>query len=271
MNPTIVSVICLGMIFLATTLGSALVFFFKKNFGDKVGNIIIGLASGIMVAAAFFGLLIPAIEESEKTYTNPLIAFMPVVGGFILGGLFLYVLDKVIPHYHEQSKEEEGIKTNKITRHTKFFLAVTMHNIPEGISVGLACGLFLNSFSSGNPDQSLMWGAISLAIGIAIQNVPEGAAVSIPLLEDGISKPKAFLMGTASGVVEPIFGIIAVFVASALDAAMPYMLSFAAGAMIYVTIDELLPEARRGNYVHYGLWSFMIGFALMMSLEIIFA
>jgi len=265
MTPVLMTIICLSIIFLATTLGSALVFFFKKNFSDKTNNVIIGLASGIMIAASFFGLLMPSIEKSKEMFNN--FAVINVVGGFIMGGLFLYLLDKLIPHLHQVSNEEEGIKTNKITKKTKFFLAVTMHNIPEGISVGLACGLM---FSSTNDQEinSLMMSALSLAIGIAIQNFPEGAAVSIPLLEDNVSKPKAFFMGMFSGLVEPIFGVIAVFIASNIVSLLPFLLAFGAGAMFYVTIDELLPEARRGDYVHYGLWSFMIGFVIMMTLEI---
>ncbi len=261
LTPLNITIISLSLIFIATTLGSMLVFFFKKNFSDKTNNIIIGLASGIMIAASFFGLLNPAIEEATKTYHK--LAFLPVIGGFLFGGLFLYLLDKIIPHFHKTSDEEEGIKTNKITKNTKFFLAVTMHNIPEGIAVGLACGLAFT-----NQSEVAMMSALSLAIGIAIQNFPEGAAVSIPLLEDGLSKNKAFLIGVSSGIVEPIFGILTFFLASYLTVTLPYLLAFAAGAMFYVTIEELLPEARRGNYIHYGLWSFMIGFAIMMILEI---
>lgn len=264
MTPILMTLICLSMIFIATCLGSSLVFIVKKNFSDKTNNIIIGLASGIMIAASFFGLLIPSIEQSRITYGK--LAFIPVILGFLLGGLFLYLLDIIVPHFHSSSLNEEGIKTNKITKQTKFFLAVTMHNIPEGIAVGLACGLF---FINSEDINSLMMSALSLSIGIAIQNIPEGGAVSVPLIEDGVSKPKAFLMGVGSGLVEPIFGIIAVFIASSMSSILPYLLSFGGGAMFYVTIDELLPEARRGNYVHFGLWAFMIGFSIMMIFELI--
>ncbi len=256
------SIFSLTIIFAATTLGSALVFFFRKNFSDKIGNIIIGLASGIMISASIFGLLLPSMEASKSSYLPSYLSFIPTLTGFILGGLILYLMDKLIPHLHLSSNEEEGPRSS-LSRNAKFFLAVTIHNIPEGISVGLACGLAL-----ANPnDVTFIGAALALAIGIAIQNFPEGAAVSIPLLEEGVSKPKAFLLGAASGAVEPIFGLLTVFISSYLGATLPYLLAFAAGAMIYVTIDELLPEARKGNYVHYGLWSFMIGFAIMMVLE----
>lgn len=265
MTPILMTIICLSMIFLATTLGALLVFFFNKNFSDKLNNVIIGLASGIMIAASFFGLLQPSIDQADSQFGN--LSFLVVVSGFLVGGLILYILDKIVPHFHQASNEEEGMHTKNMTKRTKFFLAVTMHNIPEGIAVGLACGLAFNGTSSSNT-MSLMMSAFSLALGIAIQNFPEGAAVSIPMLEDGVKKPKAFVLGMLSGLVEPIFGIIAVFIASSLTSILPFLLSLAAGAMFYVTIDELLPEARRGDYVHFGLWSFMIGFAIMMILEL---
>ncbi len=263
MDATFVSILCLGLIFLSTSLGSTLVFFFKRNFSDKVGNVIIGLASGIMVSASFFGLLLPSMELAKQSqYLPNYFSFLPPLLGFLLGGFLLYIMDKLIPHLHLNSGEEEGPKT-KLSKNVKFFFAVTIHNIPEGISVGLACGLAL----ANQGETSYVGAALSLAIGIAIQNFPEGAAVSIPLLEEGISKPKSFLMGVASGVVEPIFGLITLLIAPYVKEALPYLLSIASGAMIYVTIDELLPEARKGDYVHYGLWSFMIGFAIMMVLE----
>lgn len=266
MNAYFVSFISLFMIFAATSLGSAMVFFFKKNFSKTTGQIIIGLASGIMIATSFFGLLLPSIEEAKTLYGEKL-SFLPVSIGFILGGLVLYVLDKLVPHIHNNMEsEEEGIKTSKITKRTKFILAVTLHNIPEGIAVGLLCGL---CFGVTENVESTYWSALSLAIGIAIQNFPEGSAVSIPLLEDNISKPKAFLYGVLTGVVEPIFGFIALFLATIFTEALPYLLSFAAGAMIYVTIDELIPEFKEGGNGHIGLWSFMFGFLLMMILEIV--
>jgi len=204
MTPLIITIISLSIIFLATTLGSSLVFFFKRNFSDKLNNIIIGLASGIMVSAAIFGLLIPSINKAKELFSN--YAIFHVLGGFLLGALLMYLIDKLVPHFHKISDEEEGIKTNKITKNTKFLLAVTIHNIPEGISVGLACGLAFCG-TSESETLSLMMSALALSIGIAIQNFPEGAAVSIPLIEDNISKPKAFLYGALTGIVEPIFAI----------------------------------------------------------------
>ncbi len=265
MSALAVSILSISIIFLGTTLGSSLVYFFKKNFSDVVSDIIIGLASGIMIAASFFGLLIPAIQDGAELYGN--LNVIAIIGGFLFGGLFLYVLDKIIPHIHSISKEEEGIKTEKVSTNLKFFLAVTIHNIPEGIAVGLACGLALNS----NGDPTVIFSCLSLAIGIAIQNVPEGAAVSIPLLDDQVSKHKAFLMGVGSGIVEPIFAIFAALLAANpnVELSVPILLAFAAGAMIYVTIDELLPKARQSTNPHYGLWCFMIGFMIMMALEII--
>lgn len=265
MNPILISIICLSIIFAATTLGSSLVFLFKKNFSDKLNNIITGLASGIMISASVFGLIIPSVNQAKENYGN--FSSLVVVGSFLLGGLILYLFDKLIPHFHISSKQEEGIQTSKLSRHTKFMFAVTIHNIPEGLAIGLACGSLFNL--QGEALDSAMTSALALAIGISIQNFPEGAAVSIPLLDDGLSKPKAFLLGSFSGIVEPIFGIIAIFIASGFSMAEPFLLAVAAGAMFYVTIDELLPDSRRGNYVHYGLWSFMIGFGIMMALELI--
>lgn len=262
MTPVIISIISISIIFLGTTLGSAFVFFFKKNFSDKTSNIIIGFASGVMIAAAFFGLLLPSIDQSKELYEN--IAVLPVIIGFLLGGLLLFLIDKLVPHVHLNSDKEEGLSSRALSKNSKFILAVTIHNIPEGLAVGFLCGIAITQ----NADVS-MYAALSLAIGIAIQNVPEGAAVSIPLLGDGMNKTKSFLFGTLTGLVEPIFAIIGLFIASSLTSLMPWLLAFSAGAMIYVTIDELLPEARKGGYHYYGLWSFMIGFTIMMLLEII--
>ncbi len=259
MNAIIVSILSLSIIFLATTLGSSFVFFFKKSFGPKTNNAILGFAGGIMISASIFGLILPSIEESKTILPN--VSWLPPIAGFLLGGILLWIMDKTIPHFHQSSGIEEG-KEASISKNFKFFLAVTIHNIPEGLSVGFACGLALKGGTS-----DLFYSALSLAIGIAIQNIPEGAAVSIPMLGEGEKKGKAFLFGTLSGAVEPIFGIVGLFLAQ-LAVITPWLLSFAAGAMFYVTLDEILPESRKGGYEHYGLWSFMIGFALMMALEI---
>ncbi|MBP5694570.1 MAG: ZIP family metal transporter [Bacilli bacterium] len=264
MNGLTVSILSLSLIFVATVLGSALVFFSKKNYSSKTGSIIVGLASGIMIATSFFGLLQPSIVESNAAYGAEL-SWLPPILGFILGALLLFGLDKIVPHKHKTENDEtEGIKTNKISKNTKFILAVTLHNIPEGIAVGLVCGIALNSNS-----QAAIIAALTLAIGIAIQNFPEGSAVSIPLLSENISKPKAFLLGALTGIVEPIFGILALFLASYASFLLPYLLSFAAGAMIYVTIDELVPEFKQAGDGHFGIWSFIIGFGTMMLLEVL--
>ena len=268
MNETLAIVISISSIFIATTIGSGLVFFFKKNFSNKTSAIIVGLASGIMISTSFFGLLKPALEQAQESYDK--IAFLPMVGGFILGCLLLYALDKLVPHIHINKEEHaEGLPSIRTTKRLKFFLAVAMHNIPEGLAVGFACGVLLK----GGNQEAMALGvstALALAIGISIQNIPEGAAVSIPMLEDGVSKPKAFLYGLASGIVEPIFAVIAMFITSAVaDMALPWLLSFAAGAMIYVTIDELVPEFKQSSNSHFGIWSFIAGFAIMMMLELL--
>lgn len=263
MNAYIVSLICLLMIFLATSLGSALVFLIKKNFSKGTSALILGFASGIMIAASFFGLLIPAISTSKEEYQN--FAVIPVLIGFLLGGLLLFLLDKIVPHFHISSNEEEG-HSSSLSKNIKFFLAVTLHNIPEGLAVGFACGILFQN----NVDISIMmWSAFSLAIGISLQNIPEGSAVSVPLLENGFSKKKAFLFGSLSGSVEPLFGLIGIFLASNIASLLPWLLSFASGAMIYVTVDELIPSMRGYGHFHRGIWAFMIGFAIMMVLELV--
>jgi len=265
MSAVTVSIICISIIFLATTLGSALVFFFNKDFSDKVNNMILGFASGIMIASAFFGLLAPGIEEANNIFSNKYLASVPIIVGFLLGGLLLLALDKLVPHFHALTNTEEGMNVKRISnRQVKFFLAVTIHNIPEGMAVGFVCGYAL---LLKTPEA--IAAALSLSIAIAIQNVPEGSAVSIPTLAEGISKPKSFLFGMMSGIVEPIFAVISLFVATALSSSLPWLLAFAAGAMIYVTVDELLPGARKGDLVHYGLWAFMFGFVVMMVLELL--
>ena len=223
-----------------------------------------GFASGIMIAAGFLGLLIPAIEEANTSYGD--LAVLPVIVGFLLGGVLLFVLDKVIPHIHINTKEEEGGASN-ISKNLKFFLAVTIHNIPEGLAVGFALGLAFNSDPS-NMDINLL-SALTLSIGMFIQNIPEGAAISVPMLKEGVSKPKAFLYGMFSGLVEPIFGLLGLVLASNIAMLLPWLLAFSAGAMIYVTVDELLPSMREHGHYHLGIWSFMIGLTIMMVLELV--
>lgn len=251
MNIYLVIVFSISIIFISTTLGSAFVFFLKKNISDKFSSIILGLASGIMIASGLFGLIIPSIEKSNQLYSAPLI---PVLGGFILGCLLILLIDFIT----------KKINKRKDNKNFKFIVSVTFHNIPEGLAVGFACGLALNSNSD-----ALMISALTLAIGIAIQNVPEGLAISLPLFQSNNSKKKAFLLGTLSGIVEPIFALIGLFVSYQINYLLPWLLSFAAGAMIYVTIDELLPSSKKEGYEIFAIWSFIIGFCIMLCLEII--
>lgn len=265
MDATITSIIAICIILVGTTLGSLCVFFVKKV-NDKFSSIILGISAGVMMAAAIFGLLIPAINESSKgIYAECKISFLPPLVGFFLGGLLLWGLDKLTPHMHLVGGKEEGRETKKLSKEAKFILAVTIHNIPEGLSVGFAAGLAL-----ANPgNNSYTFAVLALAIGIAIQNLPEGLAVSVPLYTKGEKKSKAFLYGFLSGVVEPIAAVIGLFIASNSGVVTPWLLSFAAGAMIYVLLDDLIPESRKKGFEHFALWSFMIGFAIMMTLELV--
>lgn len=264
MSAELVTLIAFLILILSTTLGSSLVFFFKKNFSTRVSSIIMGIASGIMLSVSIFGLLLPSMEDATLYYGD--LDFLPVIIGFILGCILLYVLDKIVPHLHQNNEEtQEGYHPEKFKKRTKFFLAVTMHNIPEGIAVGLAVSLALTT-----KNEAYIMSALSLAIGIGIQNAPEGAAVSIPMLEDGVSKPKAFLYGFFSGLVEPIFALLTFFIASILPLEiMPWLLAFSAGAMIYVTVEELIPDIKSDDKYHFGMWAFIIGFLIMMALELL--
>ena len=214
-----------------------------------------------MVSAGIFGLLIPAMEEAEIIYGD--LSIIPVVIGFILGGIFLNLLDKVVPHFHNERNEEEGPKSN-LAKQLKFFLAVMIHNIPEGLAVGFACGLALQTNEPG-----AIASVLALTIGISIQNFPEGLAISVPMYEQTGNKNKSFLYGVLSGVVEPLFAIVGIFLATLFQPLLPWLLAFSSGAMIYVTIEELLPAARKENHEHFGLWAFMIGFVVMLSLELL--
>ena len=245
--------------FLGTTLGAACVFFMKKSMSETVQKILSGFAAGVMVAASVWSLLIPSIEQSE---TMGRLSFLPAVIGFWFGILFLLLLDHVIPHLHVGSQESEGPKT-KLQRATMMVMAVTLHNIPEGMAVGVVYAGYL----SGEQSISAM-GALALAIGIAIQNFPEGAIVSMPLHAEGASRKKAFLQGTLSGIVEPLGSILTIMAAGMIIPALPYLLSFAAGAMIYVVVDELIPEMTAGKHSNIGTIFFAVGFSLMMILDV---
>ena len=249
----------LAIPFLGTTLGAAMVFLMKKEMNKKVEKILLGFASGVMIAASVWSLLIPSIEMAE---TQGKVAWIPAAIGFLLGIVFLLVLDSVVPHMHLESEKTEGIKS-KLKKTTMMVFAVTLHNIPEGMAVGVtfAGALAQNAGIT-------MAGAFALAIGIAIQNFPEGAIISMPLKSEGVSKPKAFLYGTLSGIVEPIGAIITILLTNAVVPILPYLISFAACAMIYVVVEELIPESQAGEHSNIGTIGVAIGFTIMMILDV---
>lgn len=245
--------------FAGTSLGSACVFFLKKGLGDRVQRGLTGFASGVMVAASIWSLLIPAIEQSTKA---GFWAFLPAVIGFWAGILFLLGLDHLIPHLHQKSQEAEGPRT-QLRRSTMMVLAVTLHNIPEGMAVGVVYAGYL----AGDGQIGAM-GVLALSLGIAIQNFPEGAIISMPLRAEGMNKARAFAGGVLSGVVEPLGAVLTILAAGLVVPALPYLLSFAAGAMLYVVVEELIPEMSQGEHSDVGTLSFALGFALMMALDV---
>ena len=252
-------VIGLAIPFLGTTLGAAMVFLMKNKINNKIEKLLLGFASGVMIAASIWSLLIPAMEMSEA---QGKIAWVPATIGFLLGITFLLVLDSVIPHMHLKSDKPEGIKS-KLKKTTMMVFAVTLHNIPEGMAVGVTFAGALTQNAG-----ITMAGAFALAIGIAIQNFPEGAIISMPLKSEGMSKPKAFLYGTLSGIVEPIGAIITILLTNAVVPMLPYLLAFAAGAMIYVVVEELIPESQAGEHSNIGTIGVAIGFVVMMILDV---
>ncbi len=249
----------LAIPFLGTTLGSAMVFFMKNKINNKIEKLLLGFASGVMIAASIWSLLIPSIDMAEE---QGVIAWIPATIGFLLGIFFLLILDTIIPHLHLNSNEPEGMKS-KLKKTTMMVLAVTLHNIPEGMAVGV---VFAGAVS-GNTGIT-MAGAFALAIGIAIQNFPEGAIISMPLKSEGISKLKAFWYGTLSGIVEPIGAVLTIALTNLVVPILPYFLSFAAGAMIYVVVEELIPESQVGEHSNIGTIGVAIGFAIMMILDV---
>ena len=245
--------------FLGTSLGAACVFFMKKDLSTPVQRSLTGFASGVMVAASIWSLIIPAMEQSEHMGK---LSFVPAAVGFWLGILFLLLLDSVIPHLHMHAEKAEGPRAG-LKKTTMMVLAVTLHNIPEGMAVGVVYAGFI----SGNASITA-GGALALALGIAIQNFPEGAIISMPLCAEGNSKGKAFMYGVLSGAVEPVGVILTVLAASIIIPAMPYLLSFAAGAMVYVVVEELIPEMSEGEHSNIGVVMFALGFTLMMALDV---
>lgn len=244
--------------FLGTSLGSACVFLAKGKLHHHTQRILSGFAAGVMMAASIWSLLIPALEDSESLGA---LSFLPAAGGFIIGILFLLVLDHSIPHLHLGSSEPEG-PHSKLHKTSMMVLAVVLHNIPEGMAVGI----LLAGWQSGNAGISLS-AALALSIGIALQNFPEGAIISLPLHAEGVPKGKAFIYGVLSGVVEPIASILTMLAASLILPILPWLLSFAAGAMVYVIVEELIPEASQGHHSNLGTLAFAAGFVLMMVLD----
>lgn len=246
-------------IFSCTTLGAAFVFFFKGKVKPILSKISLGFAAGIMISASVWSLLMPAIENAEENYSIPM---LPVALGFAFGVVFLIILDKLTPHMHIGSKDKEGPLTS-LGKDKLLFLAVTIHNIPEGMAVGVA---FAFANITGTPESFMA--ASSLAIGIGIQNIPEGTAISLPLYSNGFTRFKAFMYGTLSGIVEPIAAMTVVLFATFINTYMPWFLAFAAGAMMYVVVEELIPEAHLGEHSDAGTIAVMSGFLLMMILDL---
>lgn len=249
----------LAIPFLGTTLGSAMVFIMKNKINNKIEKLLLGFASGVMIAASIWSLIMPSIDMAEE---QGVISWIPATIGFLLGVFFLLILDSIIPHLHLNSNEPEGMKA-KIKKTTMMVLAVTLHNIPEGMAVGVVFAGVI----SGNTGIT-MAGAFALAIGIAIQNFPEGAIISMPLKSEGMSKLKAFWYGTLSGIVEPIGAVLTIALTNLVVPVLPYFLSFAAGAMIYVVVEELIPESQTGEHSNIGTIGVAIGFVIMMILDV---
>lgn len=245
--------------FIGTAAGAACVFFLNKELKTGVQRALTGFAAGVMVAASIWSLIVPAIDQSAKMGR---FAFLPAFAGFWAGILFLLFLDHVIPHLHRNIGQAEGPRSS-LSRTAMMVLAVTLHNIPEGMAVGVVYAGLLGA--AGNITAG---GAMALALGIAIQNFPEGAIISMPLYAEGKSKPGSFLLGVLSGAVEPVFGAITVIIAGLVVPAMPYLLSFAAGAMLYVVVEELIPEMSAGEHSNIGVIAFAAGFSIMMALDV---
>ena len=245
--------------FAGTTLGSAMVFCIRREMNRKLEKMLLGFASGVMIAASVWSLLIPSIDMAKE---QGRIAWLPATVGFLGGVFFLLVLDSLIPHLHLESTQPEGIETN-LKKTTMLVLAVTLHNIPEGMSVGVIfAGALLGDAGI------TMAGAFALAVGIAIQNFPEGAIISMPLRGEGMSRLRAFVYGSLSGIVEPVAAAVTILLASRIVPALPYLLAFAAGAMIYVVVEELIPESQAGEHSNIGTIGVAVGFVIMMILDV---
>lgn len=249
-----------GFTFLMTALGAAMVFAFRGEIRAEIQRIFLGFAAGVMIAASVWSLLIPAVERAEEAGET---GWIPAAGGFLLGVCFLLALDQLLPHLHAGSDRPEGVATSW-KRTTLLVMAVTLHNIPEGMAVGLSFALAAREAGAG----AGLTAAFALALGIGIQNFPEGAAISLPLRREGVPASKAFVMGALSGIVEPVFGILVVLIVGGILPLMPWLLSFAAGAMMYVVVEELIPEAHLGEHSNVGTLGVMAGFLIMMILDV---
>lgn len=245
--------------FLGTVLGASCVYLLKDKLNNRLEKFLLGFASGVMIAASIWSLLIPAIDLAKESIK---ISWLPASIGFLLGVAFLLILDSLIPHLHKDSEIQEGPKSN-LKKTTMLILAVTLHNIPEGLAVGVVFAGLL----AGNNIITLS-GALALSIGIALQNFPEGAIISMPLKTEGLSKNKSFLYGVLSGIVEPIAAFLAILLTSLVTPILPYFLSFAAGTMIYVVVEELIPDSHTGTHSNLSIVGVALGFVLMMILDI---
>ena len=255
-------IIGISLIFVCTSLGALFVFFIrKKEISPRLNKIFLGFAAGVMFSASFFSLIKPAIE-TEVSYMP---SWLVVVISIVLGAGFLWLIDKIIPHFHAVENKDEGLPSKRLSKTSKMFLAVTIHNVPEGLSVGIAFGVALSQVNN----HALLVGALLLAVGIGIQNIPEGAVVSLPIKSETGSSSKAFLFGMFSGIVEPIAAVLGLFLAMQIQGIMPWALAFAAGCMIYVVAEEMIPEMVSDGHDHYGVWSFIFGFVIMLALDCI--
>lgn len=250
------------LIFICTTLGAVFVFFIrKKDISPRLNKIFIGFATGVMFSASFFSLIKPALETNVSYMPTWVIVMISIA----LGAGFLWLIDKIVPHFHASENSEEGLPTRRLSKTSKMFIAVTIHNVPEGLSVGIAFGVALSQPNNA----SLLMGALLLSIGIGIQNIPEGAVVSLPIKSETGSSTKAFIFGMLSGIVEPIAAVIGLFLAMQIQGIMPWALAFAAGCMIYVVAEEMIPEMTSEGHDHFGVWSFILGFIIMLALDCI--
>ena len=249
-------IIGISLIFVCTSLGALFVFFIrKKEISPRLNKIFLGFAAGVMFSASFFSLIKPAIE-TEVSYMP---SWLVVVISIVLGAGFLWLIDKIIPHFHAVENKDEGLPSKRLSKTSK------IHNVPEGLAVGIACGVALSQPNN----HALLVGALLLAVGIGIQNIPEGAVVSLPIKSETGLSSKAFLFGMFSGIVEPIAAVLGLFLAMQIQGIMPWALAFAAGCMIYVVAEEMIPEMTSEGHDHYGVWSFILGFVIMLALDCI--